>query len=290
MEYKERNFRQMLKELWAQNRFVCVGLDSEFEKIPQHIKDFVVRLKTDGSIADIDIVEEVMFLFNKGIINATADLVCAYKPNIAFYEEQGTAGISALIRTIAYIKEFAPNVPIILDAKRADIGNTNQGYVRSAFEICGADAITVNPYLGKEALKPFLDQKNKGIIVLCRTSNPGAGEFQDLKMNGESLYQIVARKVAEDWNSNGNCAIVVGATCLEELEQVRKIIGCLPILIPGIGAQGGDVEKAVLSGGYEIIVNTSRGAIFASGGTDFAIAARNETIKLSNSIVRYMKK
>lgn len=290
MNEKERNFRQMLEKLWAQDCFVCVGLDSEYGKIPQHIKDFVIRLKTDGAITDIDVVEEVMFLFNKGIISTTADIVCAYKTNIAFYEDQGKSGILALIRTIAFIKEFAPEVPIILDAKRADIGNTNQGYVRSAFEICGADAITVNPYLGRESLQPFLDQKNKGIIVLCRTSNPGAGEFQDLKMGGETLYQIVARKVAEDWNNNGNCAIVVGATYPEELEYVRKIVGHMPILIPAVGAQGGDVKKAVLAGGYEIIINTSRGAIFASGGTDFAIAARTEAIKLNNNIVQYMKK
>lgn len=288
MAEEERNFRQMLEKLWAQKRFVCIGLDSEYKKIPQHIKDFVAEGKANGLFADTEEADEVMFRFNRDIINATADLVCAYKPNIAFYEEQGTAGISALIRTIAYIKQRAPEVPIILDAKRADIGNTNQGYVRSAFEIFGADAITVHPYLGREALKPFLDQKDKGIIVLCRTSNPGAGEFQDIKADGEPLYQIVARKVAENWNGNGNCAVVVGATYPDELRKVREIIGKMPILIPGVGAQGADVEKTVLAGGYEIIINSSRGIIFASSGADFAKAARIETIKLNDSIVLYM--
>jgi orotidine-5'-phosphate decarboxylase len=288
MKEEERNFRQMLEKLWAQKRFVCIGLDSEYNKIPQHIKDFVAEGKENGLFANTEPIDEVMFRFNKNIIDATANLVCAYKPNIAFYEEQGTAGISALIRTIEYIKLRAPEVPIILDAKRADIGNTNQGYVRSTFKVFGADAITVHPYLGAEALQPFLDQKNKGIVVLCRTSNPGAGEFQDLEMNGEPLYQIVARKVTESWNNNGNCAVVVGATYPEELEQVRRIVGHMPILIPGVGAQGADVEKTVKAGGREIIVNISRGAIFASNGADYAQAARRETIKLNDSIVMYM--
>lgn len=288
-EQKERNFLDMLKKLWGQNRVVCIGLDSDHEKIPEFVKDITMeeRAKTVSVPAHKMAIEETMFLFNKSIVDATADLVCAYKPNVAFYEEQGTAGISALIRTIAYIKKQAPEVPIILDAKRADIGNTNRGYVQSAFEIYGADAITVHPYLGAEAMKPFLEQKNKGIIVLCRTSNPGAGEFQDLEVNGKPFYQIVARRVAENWNENGNCAVVVGATYPEELQEVRKIVGNMPILIPGVGAQGADVEKTVLAGGNEIIINTSRGAIFASSGSDFADATRKETIRLTELINRH---
>lgn len=290
MKTEERNFIEMLRKLWAQNRVVCIGLDSDYEKIPEFVKDYATEkmAKTVGASAHKMAIEEAMFLFNKSIVNATADIVCAYKPNVAFYEAQGNAGISALIRTIAYIKERAPKVPIILDAKRADIGNTNRGYVQSAFGMYGADAITVHPYLGAEAMKPFLEQKNKGIIVLCRTSNPGAGEFQDLKVDGEPFYQIVARRVAENWNENGNCAVVVGATYPKELQEVRKIVGNMPILIPGVGTQGADVRKTVLAGGNKIIINTSRGAIFASSDSDFAEATRKETIRLSDLIVQYM--
>ena len=289
MKTEGRNFIEMLRKLWAQNRVVCIGLDSDFEKIPEFVMYYAMEnmAKTVGASVHQMAIEETMFLFNKSIIDATADLVCAYKPNVAFYEEQGVAGISALIRTIAYIKKRAPEVPIILDAKRADIGNTNRGYVQSAFEMYGADAITVHPYLGAEAMKPFLEQKNKGIIVLCRTSNPGAGEFQDLEVDGEPFYQVVARRVAENWNENGNCMVVVGATYPKELQEVRRIVGNMPILIPGVGTQGADVKKTVLAGGNEIIINTSRGAIFASDGSDFAEAARKETIRLSELINRY---
>lgn len=275
----ERNFFSMLRNLWVQNLFICVGLDSAFEKIPQYLKDSVAAELGFAS------VEEIMFQFNKNIIKATADLVCAYKLNIAFYEAQGHEGIAALIRTVAYIKEYAPEVPIILDAKRADIGNTNDGYVKSAFEIIGADAITVNPFFGKEAMEPFLAEKNKGIIILCRTSNPGSGEFQDLEMNGEPLYQIVARRIIEDWNSNDNCAVVVGATKPEELEQVRMIVGDMPILIPGVGAQGADVMKTVNAGGREVMIHSARKIIFASDGPDYAEEARIETVKLGNLII-----
>jgi orotidine-5'-phosphate decarboxylase len=236
-------------------------------------------------------VGRTIIAFNREIVEATADIVCAYKINVAFYEAHGTEGIRALRRTIAIIRTVAPNVPIILDAKRADIGNTNAGYVSAAFSFFLADAITVHPYLGAEALQPFLEQKDKGIIVLCRTSNPGAGEFQDLRVNGEPLYQVVARRVANEWNRNGNCALVVGATYPEELYQVRRLAGDIPILIPGIGAQGGDVEKTVTAGkdnrGQGMIINSSRGIIFASKGADFAEAARRETAKLRDLINQY---
>ncbi|MCK4918963.1 MAG: orotidine-5'-phosphate decarboxylase [Candidatus Pacebacteria bacterium] len=269
----------MLRQLWLKNLFICVGLDSAFEKIPQCLKDSVEA--TLGYVS----VEEIMFQFNKNIIKATADLVCAFKLNIAFYEAQGNEGMAALIRTIAYIKEYAPEVPIILDAKRADIGNTNDGYVKSAFDIIGADAITVNPFFGKEAMEPFLKMKNKGIIILCRTSNSGSGEFQDLEVNGEPLYQVVARRVVESWNDNSNCAVVVGATQPEELEQVRMIVGDMPILIPGVGAQGADVKKTVNAGGREVIIHSARKIIFASDGPDYAEEARTETVKLGNLIL-----
>ncbi|MBI2031135.1 MAG: orotidine-5'-phosphate decarboxylase [Candidatus Levybacteria bacterium] len=231
---------------------------------------------------------------NEQIIDATCDLVCAYKPNIAFYEAQGTQGLEALSVTIDYIRDTCPDVPVILDAKRADIGNTNLGYVEAAFDHYGADAVTVHPYLGKEALKPFLDRKDKGIIVLVKTSNPGADEFQDLfvsrftDVSTTRMYEYVAKRVSKHWNENGNVGVVVGATYPHHLEYVRKIVGDMPILIPGIGAQGGEVEETVKAGmdnrGWGMIINSSRGIIFASKQLDFAEAARRETEKLRNHI------
>lgn len=279
-----RNFRQMLEAQWSRGNFVCVGLDSEFGKIPE----FAHRSGNECGVS----VPNTVVAFNRAIVEATKDLVCAYKPNAAFYEAHGDEGIAALQRTIANIHSIAPDVPVILDAKRADIGNTNSGYVDAAFGFLQADAITVHPYLGAEALQPFLAQAEKGIIVLCRTSNPGAGEFQDLIVNGEPLYRFVARRVTSEWNKNGNCALVVGATYPEELGEVRGIVGDMPILIPGIGAQGGDVEKTVTAGkdsrGQGMIINSSRGIIFASKGADFAQAARRETKKLGDLIKQYI--
>ena len=301
----DRNFRQMLETQWSRGNFVCVGLDSGFGKIPE-------SARRSGNECDVSIANTVV-AFNHAIVEATKDLVCAYKPNAAFYEAYGDEGIGALQRTIADIHAVAPDVPVILDAKRADIGNTNAGYVDAAFGFLCADAITVHPYLGAEALQPFLARAEKGIIVLCRTSNPGAGEFQNLpvaidneegrflaealgiepKMYGyvAKLYQHVAYRVAKHWNKNGNCALVMGATYPDELREVRGLVGDMPILIPGIGAQGGDVEKTVSAGkdsrGQGMIVNSSRGIIFASKGADFAEAARRETEKLRDMINQY---
>ncbi|HUV42636.1 MAG TPA: orotidine-5'-phosphate decarboxylase [Patescibacteria group bacterium] len=270
-------FVAKLENRWQQGNFVCVGLDSDFSKIP-------LGIRTDS-------IERTMTVFNRAIIEATYDLVCAYKPNIAFYEAQGEQGMRALARTINFIKDFHPDIPVILDAKRGDIGNTNLGYIKAAFDELRADAVTVHPYLGREALKPFLDRQDKGIIVLARTSNPGAGEFQDLLVGENPLYQIVARNIAESWNENGNCAIVAGATYPQELAGIRAVVGDLPILIPGIGAQKGDVEASIKAGkdsrNLGMIVNSSRGIIFASGGADFAEAARQETEKLREEINRY---
>ncbi len=195
--------------------------------------------------------------------------------------------------TIDYLKEKYPYIPVILDAKRADIGNTNEGYAKFAFDFLSADAITLHPYLGKEALKPFLERKERGIIILCRTSNSGAGEFQDLTIKEKPLYKIIAENVTKDWNYNGNCGLVVGATYPAELEIVRHIVGGMPILIPGIGVQGGDVEKTVKAGvdkeGLNAVINSSRGIIFASSNEDFAQKAREETEKLKNEINKYRK-
>ncbi len=261
------------------NSLVCVGLDSDINKIPAFIRDGKHPQST----------------FNKAIINATHDLVCAYKPNSAFYEQRGHVGIEALKMTCDYLKENHPETIIIIDAKRADIGSTNKGYVKFIFDYLGADAVTLHPYLGKEALSAFLDRKDKGCIILCRTSNPGAGEFQDLILakEGKQLYQIVAENVVRNWNTNNNCMLVVGATYPKELKEVRKIAGDMTFLVPGIGTQGGDVEKTVKAGlnskNAGMIINSSRGIIFASNGKDFAEKARGETKKLKDLINQYRK-
>lgn len=220
--------------------------------------------------------------FNMQIIDTTHPYACAFKLNMAFYAASGKIGERVLRETILYIHYAAPGVPVILDAKVADIDNTNMGYVDEAFKYYQADAITVHPYLGLEAMRPYLDMDDKGIIVLVRTSNKGAGEFQDLVITQENgttlpLYQHVATRVAEAWNYNGNCAVVAGATYPGELAKVRAIVGDMPILIPGIGAQGGEMEASLLAGfsptSWAMIVNNSRGIIFASNGEDFAEAA-----------------
>ena len=272
-------FITRLASCWQRDSFVCVGLDSHYDQLPEVIKD--------GRS-----IEDALFHFNREIIDATHDLVCAYKPNAAFYEAQGEEGVRALLKTVRYIRETYSHVPVILDAKRGDNGTSNAGYVQSAFDYLGVDAITVHPYLGQEALAPFLARQEKGIIVLVRTSNAGAGEFQDLPVGPqqEPLYLVVARHVAQQWNSNGNCAIVVGATYPSELRQARSLVGDMPILIPGIGAQGGEVAATVKAGqdshGQGMIISASRSIIFASKGSDFAEAARTATEQLRAEINR----
>lgn len=271
----ERNFRQLLDARWAEDKLVCVGLDSEYAKLPQ-------AARRDGYL-------DTVVGFNDEIVQATCDLVCAYKINTAFYEAHGSKGIQALEETCAHIRDHAPGVPIILDAKRADIGNTNDHYVAFAFDVCKADAITVHPYMGAESLKPFLDCKTKGIFVLCRTSNPGAGEFQGLiQQDVRPLYLNVAVAVATKWNANHNCGLVVGATAPDELARVRRIASDVPLLIPGIGAQGGDLDATIRAGrdfaGRGMIINSSRGIIFASSKDDYAEAARREAQKLHDQI------
>jgi orotidine-5'-phosphate decarboxylase len=270
-----------LEQLWQHGKFVCVGLDPEYTRLPEVIR-------TGRSI------EEAILRFNCEIIDATHDLVCAYKPNSAFYEAFGEEGLRALYRTVQYLREHYAQIPVILDAKRADIGNTNLGYVTSAFDKMNVDAITVHPYLGKGALTPFLERQDKGIIVLAKTSNPGSGEFQDLPVGqeGTPLYQVIARHVAQHWNTNNNCALVVGATYPDELRQVRTIVGDMPLLIPGLGAQGGEVAATVQAGrdsrGWGMILNSSRGILYASRKEDFAQAARVETEKLSKEIQHHL--
>jgi orotidine-5'-phosphate decarboxylase len=264
-------FITQLARAWeSHDSLVCVGLDPEIERFPRHVADQASPI----------------FQFNKAIIDATADLVCAYKPQFAHYAAYEAE--DQLERTIEYIHRAYPGVPVILDSKRGDVGNTAERYAIEAFERYGADAVTVSPYLGSDALEPFLRYEDKGVIILCRTSNPGAGDLQDLEIGGRKLYHVVAELAARRWNSRGNCLLVVGATYPRELAEVREIVGDMPFLVPGVGAQGGDVEQAVRSGqtasGAGLIVSSSRGVLYASSGEDFASAARAATLNLRQQI------
>ncbi|MFH1651092.1 MAG: orotidine-5'-phosphate decarboxylase [Chloroflexota bacterium] len=266
------NFLEKLKQATRQNHsFLCVGLDPDPARLPENV-----------SVLD----------FNRAIIDATHDLVCAYKPNFAFYEALGTEGLETLKKTVAHVPE---SVPVIGDAKRADIGNTARAYAKAIFDYFGCAAATVNPYLGFDALEPFIEYHDRGIYVLCRTSNAGAADFQSLlcAVEGESLplYEAVARKV-QSWNAHGNLGLVVGATYPEELRQLRQDHPDLPLLIPGIGAQGGDLALTVRDGvappGQPAIINASRQIIFASQGRDFAEAARRAARELRDRINEHL--
>ena len=264
-------FMQDLRAAWQRNdSLVCVGLDPEPAKFPARFRD------------DPDAV----FGFCRAIVDATADLVCAFKPQIAHFAALGAE--DALQRLIAHIHAAHPGVPVILDAKRGDIGSTAQNYAIEAFDRYGADAVTVNPYLGRDSLQPFLDHADKGVIILCRTSNAGAGDLQDLVVEGRPLYQHVAAKVASEWNANGNCVLVVGATWPRQLQDVRALVGDVPFLVPGVGAQGGDVEAVVKNGctsdGTGLLVSSSRAILYASSGDDFIDAARNAARDLRDAI------
>ncbi|MBC7872204.1 MAG: orotidine-5'-phosphate decarboxylase [Chitinophagaceae bacterium] len=235
----------------AVNSFVCIGLDSDFDRLPTHFQQD----------------EHPQFAFNRWIIDQTHEFTSAYKPNIAFYEARGDAGLSELKLTLDYLCENHPDILTICDAKRADIGTTNSGYVNAIFDWLGFDAITLHPYLGQEAMKPFLNRVDKGCIILCRTSNPGSSELQNLEFNGKPLWMIIAERVHEHWNTLGNCMLIIGATYPEELRQIRDLVGNMTLLIPGIGAQGGNIEQTVHAGlnaeGKGMIINSSRGIIFS---------------------------
>jgi orotidine-5'-phosphate decarboxylase len=251
------------------NSLACVGLDADFEKLPERF------LKE----------EYPQFAFNKWIVDVTHEFAAAFKANIAFYEARGDVGMRELKMTMDYLREAHPDIFTICDAKRADIGNTNRGYATSILDWLGFDALTLHPYLGREALEPFLARLDKGAIILCRTSNPGAGELQDLEVvgrarrslgeGGKPLWQVVAEKVRDEWNVNNNCMLVVGATYPEEMKMIRALVGEMTFLVPGIGAQGGELESAVKAGLNKakkgMIINSSRGIIFAE---DPAAAAR----------------
>lgn len=230
---------------------LCVGLDPDFDKLPERFRQEAFP----------------QFAFNKSIIDAAHAYTSAFKSNIAFYEARGDRGIRELKMTMAYLQERYSDVFTICDAKRADIGNTNRGYVTELFDWLGFDAVTLHPYLGREALQPFLERRDKGCIILCRTSNSGAGELQDLVTDGKPLWQIVAEKVRDEWNKNSNCMLVVGATYPNEMRKLRHIMDDMPFLVPGIGAQGGNLAEAVSAGLDSkrggLIIAASRSIIFS---------------------------
>ncbi|TET26725.1 MAG: orotidine-5'-phosphate decarboxylase [Dehalococcoidia bacterium] len=265
------NFTEKLLNASRKNEsLLCVGLDPDPKLMPDNV---------------------TVLEFNKAIIEATADIVCAYKPNLAFYEALGGEGLDALKGTIEHIPD---DIPVIGDGKRGDIGNTARAYAKAIFDNLKFDAATVNPYLGFDSIKPFIDYPDKGVFILCRTSNAGALDFQSLRCGvgkgQRSLFEIVAHK-AEEWNINGNIGLVVGATYLEELRLIRNNHPDMVLLIPGIGAQGGDIATTVGYGvdahGERAIINSSRQIIYASPEKDFAQTARRVALELRDQINTY---
>ena len=273
-------FIDKLRARWQQaDSLVCVGLDPDPAKFP------------DAFVDD----EDALFSFCRDIVDATAGYACAFKPQIAYFAAHN-GGEAALQRLVAHINGAHPDVPVILDAKRGDIGSTAAQYAVEAFERYGADAVTLNPYMGRDSADPFLQYNDRGCVFLCHTSNPGARDFQELTVSdgsggGEPLYQRIARTIAGEWNADGNCALVVGATFPEELKVIRGIVGDMPLLIPGIGAQGGDIEAVVRNGrtadGTGLVINSSRGILYASSGAGYAEAAADAARDLRDAINRF---
>ena len=264
-------FIKKLNQAWETNdSLLCVGLDPNWVKIPSHLKEY----------------DHPIFEFCKQIVDATHDVVCGYKPQIAYF-----AGLSAenqLQMICDYIRNTYPHLPIILDSKRGDIGSTAAMYAKEAFERFQADAVTINPYMGQDSAQPFLDYADKGVVLLCRTSNPGASDIQDLEVDGIPIYEKVATMISEKWNENANCCIVVGATWPEQMRRLREITGDMPFLVPGVGAQGGDV-KAILEAGQTkngtgLIINSSRAVLYADDSPTFASAARKVAMKTRDLI------
>jgi len=268
-------FIDKLRARWRDaDTLLCVGLDPDPAKFPDRFVD-------DG---------DALFAFCRDIADATAEYACAFKPQIAYFAAHND-GEAQLQRLIAHLNGAHPDVPVILDAKRGDIGSTAQQYACEAFERFGADAVTLNPYMGRDSADPFLQYNDRGCVFLCHTSNPGARDFQELLVDGAPLYQHIARTIAGEWNGDGNCALVVGATFPEELAVIRGIVGDMPLLIPGVGAQGGDVEAVVRNGrtadGTGLMINSSRGILYASRGEGYAEAAADAARSLRDEINRY---
>ena len=264
MNSRSKTFNQQLQSAWAsQGSMLCVGFDPDPKRLPLPLQG-----KPEG-----------IYEFCREIADATADLVCAFKPQFAYFASQRAE--AQLEKLIGYLKDKYPDIPVILDSKRGDIGSTADHYALEAFERYGADAVTVNPYMGFDTIEPYLKHAGKGVIVLCRTSNLGGSDLQFLNIHsGEPLYLHVAKLATQQWNSSGQISLVVGATFPEEIAKVRAIVGEMPLLIPGIGAQGGDIDATVKAGsipgkpGTGMIINSSRAILYASSGNDFAQAAR----------------
>ena len=265
MNSRSNTFNQQLQSAWAsQGSMLCVGFDPDPKRLPASFQG-----KPEG-----------IFEFCREIADATADLVCSFKPQFAYFASQRAE--AQLEKLISHLKDKYPHIPVILDSKRGDIGSTADQYALEAFERYGADAVTVNPYMGFDTIEPYLKHAGKGVIVLCRTSNPGGSDLQFLNVNsGEPLYLHVAKLASQKWNGSGQISLVVGATFPEEIAKVRAIVGDMPLLIPGIGAQGGDIDATIKAGrilntpGTGMIINSSRAILYASAGSDFAQAARD---------------
>lgn len=270
------SFQQKLERtIKKNNSLLCIGLDTDIQKLPKHL------------LAENDPI----FTFNKATIDATHDLVCSYKINLAFYEANAIEGATVMKKTMHYLNEAYPDIPALADAKRGDIGNTSAMYAQSLFDYYGFDATTINPYLGVDSVEPFLKYKEKGVIILCRTSNPGAADFQDLEVDGEPLYIKVAKKVIE-WNKiNNNCLLVVGATWPEEMKAIRAVAPGMFFLVPGIGAQGGDLQATLEAGLTKqksgLLMHSARDILYASNGPDFAEKARERAITTRETINTY---
>ena len=273
-------FVERLRARWqSADSLLCVGLDPDPAKFPD-------AFANDECIDD----SEALFAFCRDIVDATAEYACAFKPQISYFAAHN-GGETALQRLIAHVNANHPDVPVVLDAKRGDIGSTAEQYAVEAFDRYGADAVTLNPYMGRDSAQPFLARNDRGCVFLCHTSNPGARDFQELLVDGEPLYQRIARTIASEWNADGNCALVVGATFPEELKVIRGIVGDMPLLIPGIGAQGGDVAATVRNGkdkeGAGLMINSSRGILYAAGGAGYADAAADAARGLRDTINRF---
>ncbi len=273
----EESFGSKLVRRWEGSLFLCVGLDAQADRLPSGLSHL-------GP-------EEGLFEFNRGIIEATAPYAAAFKPNLAFYEQSGPPGLTALRRTGDWLRSRHPQIPILIDAKRGDLASTNEAYATAVFSYYGADATTVQPFLGAESLAPFLNRADKGVFVLCRTSNPGGGELQNLSVGpaAEPLYLHIARLAAgPEWNRQGNVGLVAGATYPQELGLIREAAPGLPLLIPGIGTQGGDLEAVLTNGldadGAGVLINASRSIIYASSGPDWASAAGLEAARLATAL------
>ena len=271
-------FIDKLSAAWkTQNSRLCIGLDPDPARFPAHLQG----------------APDAILTFCKAIVDATADTACSFKPQIAYFA--ALRAEDQLEALCVYMRERYPHIPIVLDAKRGDIGATAEQYAREAFERYGADAVTVNPYMGFDSVQPYLERPDRGVIVLCRTSNPGGSDLQFLEVDGKPLYQHVASLVANKWNTNGQCGLVVGATFPNELAQVRAIVGDMPLLIPGIGAQGGDIQATVEAGrtadGGGMMINSSRAILYAQAdeksGEDFAQAARRVAQETQEAINRH---